>query len=84
MIFESFDRWGVDAKIRFKDLVEKISSIAVSSYWRSRLCINRRERCATDDTRADRGALFRSAPELQEVDVDWMTTSGAKFVLVIC
>jgi hypothetical protein len=80
LIFESFGRWGVDARVVFKDLVERISSIdgtsrsTVSSYWRSRLCFAMHKTAARglrQMAHAQDRALFRSAPELKEVDFDW-------------
>ncbi len=84
LIFKSFGRWGVEARVVFKDMVERISSIAVSSYWRSRLCfaMHKPPRKVCDRWHSRRTEEHCSVPRLscRRWTSTGMTTSDAKFV----
>ncbi len=81
LIFESFGRWGADARSVFKNLVERIVSrdgklkSAVSSYWRSRLCFAMHKMSAHGMRQMAHGHdskdFERYTLELKEVDMDW-------------
>jgi hypothetical protein len=87
LIFESFGRWGDDARTVFKHLVERIvkrSGLAkstVSAYWRARLCFAMHKTAAYGTRKmafAQAGlGPQRSSEELNEVDWEWLLNCKA-------
>ncbi len=81
LIFESFGRWGSDARIVFKHLVDRIVSrdgkpkSTVASYWRSRLCFAMHKMSAHGMRQMayghDSRDFERYTSDMKEVDMDW-------------
>jgi hypothetical protein len=81
LIFESFGRWGADARKVFKNLVARIVSrdgtpkSSTASYWRSRLCFAMHKMSAHGMRQMAYGHdgrdFERYAADLKEVDMEW-------------